>query len=88
MLQIDSANRIIIDGKNTTLAISQTQAGTVIYTPESLNTKYKEHQMPFARYSSAHDTPHKVGEQYDPNVTAGRLQLEKDIIDLINHLND
>lgn len=86
MLQIDNTNRIIIDGQCTKLAISQKREGTVIYTPESLSSNYKEHQMPFARYSTAHDEPHKVGEQYDPSVTAGRLQLEEDVLALIKSL--
>lgn len=70
-LQIDGANRIIIDGKQTGLALVQRQSGTVIYSPESSAQKYVEHQMPHPRYSAAHDRP--------ASGVAGRLQLESDI---------
>lgn len=45
--------------------------------------QYKEHKMPYNRYSSAHDAPKKPGQAYDPNVTAGRAQLEADVLALL-----
>lgn len=80
-IQIDTANRIKIDGQDTGLALVQRREGTVVYTPESRPSwqKYQEHTMPFGRYSAAHDAPHKPGEGYDPNVCAGRSQLEADV---------
>lgn len=104
-LQIDTKNRIIINGKDTGLAIAQRRHETVIYTPErhglgkinqivddkvvqvvDVGTKYQEHKMPYTRYSSAHDAPSKPGQSYDPNVTAGRAQLEADVLALLERL--
>lgn len=89
-IQIDSTNRIFLDGKETGLAIVQRREGTTIYTPESRSTaqRYQEHWMPFARYSTAHDQPHKPGQLYDPEVCAGRAQLESDVRLLLSALAD
>ena len=57
----------------------------VVYVPD-FGEKYKEHPMPFARYSAAHDTPHKPGEEYAPAVCAGRKQLEADLRALLAQL--
>lgn len=59
MIHIDTANRIILDGQQTGLALVQRASGTVIYTPESraTGTAYREHKMPAPRYSTAHDSP-------------------------------
>lgn len=86
MIQIDTSDSILIDGRDTGLKLTQRRDGTVVYTPESIATgrQYKEHKMPFARYSTAHDFPHKPGKEYDPMTTAGRLQLERDILALIS----
>lgn len=97
-LQIDTKNRIIIDGRDTGLAITQRRHSTVIYTPDrhglgrinrivddkvvqvvDVGTRYQEHKMPYSRYSAAHDAPSKPGQSYNPNVTAGRAQLEADV---------
>lgn len=67
MIQIDTANRILIDGQNTGLAISQQKNETVIYT----TAKCLVHKMPHARYSTTHDDP--------ASGVAGRSQLETDI---------
>lgn len=82
MLQIDTSDSILIDGRDTGLKIAQRREGSVIYTPESAASgrKYQEHKMPYARYSTAHDAPHKPGQAYDPNVSAGRAQLEADVL--------
>ena len=87
-LQIDTSDSIIIDGQETGLKLTQRREGSVIYTPESIisGRKYKEHKMPFERYSAAHDAPSKPGQAYDPNVTAGRAQLEADVLDLLKTL--
>jgi hypothetical protein len=79
MLKITDNNEILIDNKATGLYISQTASGTVVYSPETPGQRYREHPMPFNRYSTAHDAPRRAGQEYDPNVTAGRAQLEADI---------
>jgi hypothetical protein len=87
-LQIDTSDSIIIDGRDTGLKITQRQNGTIIYTPESTlsGKKYREHAMPYNRYSAAHDAPCKPLQAYDPNISAGRLQLEADIKSLLGKL--
>ena len=77
-ITIDTSNRIQIDHQPTGLALAQRREGTVIYTPEGVASKYAEHKMPHARYSSAHDTP--------ASGAAGRAQLEADIRALIKTL--
>lgn len=78
-LKIDTAGYIVIDNHSTGLKLCQRQHGSIVYTPEGVGTQYKEHAMPYGRYSAAHDEPRKPGAQYDPNVTAGRAQLEADV---------
>lgn len=80
MLQISTSNAIIINGQATGLCLSQTRDRTVIYTPESRSSglAYKEHAMPHARYSAAHDAP--------ASGVAGRTQLEADVLDLLKTL--
>lgn len=89
-IQIDTNNRIKIDGQDTGLALGQRREGTIVYTPESrpAGQRYQEHQMPFSRYSAAHDEPHKPGEVYNPAVCAGRSQLEADVRALLARLNE
>jgi hypothetical protein len=88
MLQIDTSGSILIDGRNTGLKLTQRRDNTVIYTPESASSgrQYKEHTMPYARYSATHDAPSKPGHPYDPNVTAGRAQLKADVLTLLETL--
>lgn len=85
MLQIDTSDSILIDGRNTGLKLTQRRDGTVVYTPESVisGRKYQEHKMPYARYSAAHDAPSKPNQPYDPKVSAGRAQLETDVMNLL-----
>lgn len=73
MLQIDTSDSILIDGRDTGLKVTQRRDGTVVYTPESVisGRKYQEHKMPHARYSTAHDSP--------ASGAAGRIQFEADI---------
>jgi hypothetical protein len=79
MLKIDTTNSIKINGRDTGLKLTQTVVGTVIYTPETAGgQKYREHKMPHARYSAAHD--------YPASGVAGRGQLEQDIIALMGKL--
>ncbi len=80
MIQIDTANRIILDGQQTGLALVQRASGTVVYTPESKasGTAYREHKMPEARYSTAHDSP--------ASGAAGRAALETHIRALLASL--
>lgn len=68
---IDTANRLAINYVQTGFALAQRRDGTVIYTPEGVGSKYAEHKMPHARYSTAHDAP--------ASGAAGRTQLEADI---------
>lgn len=84
MIQIDTSDRILLDGHPTGLALRQVREGTVIYTPEIAATgqRYKVHQMPHARYSAAHDNPkplHATPELAARYKTAGRAQLEVDV---------
>lgn len=82
MIQIDTANRIILDGQQTGLALVQRASGTVIYTPESKSsgTAYREHKMPEARYSTAHDAP--------ASGAAGRATLEAHIRFLLGTMSN
>jgi len=86
-LQIDTADSIIINGRDTGLKLTQRQNGSVVYTPESAfsGRKYQEHNMPFNRYSAAHDAPCKPGQKYNPLITAGRAQLETDVLALLGN---
>lgn len=77
-ITIDTANRIAIDHVSTGLALAQRQDGTVVYTPEGVSSKYAEHKLPHARYSTAHDKP--------ASGAAGRAQLEIDVRELITRL--
>jgi hypothetical protein len=86
MLQIDTSDSIIINGRNTGLKLTQRREGTVVYAPERNGQSYKEHKMPFARYSAAHDAPSKPGQSYDANECAGRSQLEIDVQNLLSRL--
>lgn len=90
-LQIDTSGEIILDFKRTGLKLVQNREGTVIFTPESHSTgqKYKEHKMPHARYSTAHDNPrplHATPELAAKYKTAGRAQLEADVRALLDCL--
>lgn len=79
-LTIDTTNRILIDNKQTGLAVTQNAAGTIVYTPESSNVSYKEHKMPHDRYSLSHDKP--------ASGVPGRSQFETDLKKVIAQLND
>lgn len=70
-ITIDSANRIAIDNIQTGLAVTQNANGTIVYTPEGIATRYKEHKMPHQRYSLAHDNP--------ASGVPGRTQFELDV---------
>lgn len=82
MLQVNTTNRILIDGKPTGLVLVQRASGTVIYTPENkiAGIAYREHQMPEQRYSAAHDAP--------ASGVAGCAKLEADIRLLLASLKD
>ena len=82
MLQHATDNSLILDGRDTGLKLAQRRDGTVIYTPESRSSgqAYREHQMPHARYSTAHDTP--------ASGAAGRGQLEADVRALLARLEN
>jgi len=92
MLTIDTSNRILINGCDTGLAMTQRREGTVIYTPESRanGARYQEHKMPHARYSAAHDNPrplHATPELAAKYKTAGRAHLEVDVLALLARLD-
>lgn len=78
MIQIDTANYIVLDGRSTGLQLTQRRDGTVIYSAGHGGKDYREYPMPHARYSIAHDTP--------ASGVAGRAQLEVDIRDLLESL--
>jgi len=71
MIQIDTANYIILDGRSTKLQLTQRRDGTVIYSAGHGGKDYREYKMPHARYSTSHDAP--------ASGAAGRAQLEADI---------
>lgn len=73
MLQHTTDNSLILDGRDTGLKLTQRREGTVVYTPENRlrGQAYREHKMPHARYSTAHDAP--------ASGAAGRAQLEADL---------
>ena len=73
MLQHTTDNSLILDGRDTGLKLTQRREGTVVYTPENRlrSQAYREHKMPHARYSTAHDAP--------ASGAAGRAQLEADL---------
>lgn len=72
-ITIHTDNSVSLDGVATGLKVTQDRRGTIVYTPESrlMKTAYKEHQMPHARYSLAHDAP--------ASGAAGRAKFEADI---------
>lgn len=73
MLTIYMNRAISIDGRDTGLGVSQTQSCTKVYTRENIlgGVAYREHTMPHARYSTAHDAP--------ASGAAGRAQFEVDV---------
>lgn len=78
-ITIDSANRISIDNIQTGLAVTQDGDGTIVYTPEGVISRYKEHKMPHTRYSLSHDRPFSG--------VAGKSQFENDIKKLIMQIS-
>ena len=77
-ITIDSSNSIAIDNIQTGLAVTQNASGTVVYTPEGVSSRYKEHKMPHVRYSLSHDKP--------ASGAAGRGQFEIDIKELLERI--
>ena len=65
MIQIDSTSSILIDGKQTGLAVVQHLVGSTIYRPETASLTYAEIKMPKSRYTLSTD--------------AGRAEFEEDI---------
>lgn len=78
MLTITQSNRIELDGNSTGLFVTQKASGTVVYSADHGGANYKEHAMPHARYSTAHDAP--------ASGAAGRGQFESDIRALLETL--
>lgn len=70
-IRICSDNEIEIDGVKTGLKVTQAEKRTIVYTPEGLGKRYKEHSMSSKRYSLAHDAP--------ASGAAGRAKFESDI---------
>lgn len=86
MIQLDTSNRLLLSDeygvlRDTGLGLAQRQAGTVIYTREDQGG-YKEHPMPHARYSTAHERPTKPDGT--PTGAAGVSQLEADVRALLH----
>ena len=65
MIQIDTANCILIDGKQTGLRVAQHLAGSTIYKPETASSSFAEIRMPKSRYTLSTE--------------AGRAEFEADI---------
>jgi len=80
-LQIDTADRILLDGQETGLGVFQGRSGTLVYTPESLSRKvnHEAHKMPHARYCLVVDRP--------DNNLPGRLEFEADVRELLASLS-
>ena len=89
-LQINSANWIYIDNRDTGLRVTQRRDGTVVYTRErwdyhraldvgesAVTVQYAEHKMPHARYMLSSDSPITK-----PGV-ATRAQFEADVLALL-----
>ena len=90
MFEVDTnTGRITINGQFTGLHVTQARNGTIVYTPEGAAGGYKEHTMPHARYSLAHDAPrplHATAELVEKYKTPGRAQFVKDIFELLPRL--
>ena len=82
MLHLDSFNYICIDGHCTGLCLIQTPDKTLVYTPEGVVQRYKEHSLKHARYSTNYDAPKFSGMEY----TVGRAELELEILVLLKNL--
>lgn len=78
MIQITTANQILLDGQATGLRLTQRKDSTVIYSADWDGKNYREHSMPHPRYSTAHDAP--------ASGAAGRSQLEADIRALLREI--
>lgn len=65
MIQIDTTNRIVIDGKPSGLAVAQHLAGSTVYKPETSTSAFQEIRMPKSRYTLSTE--------------AGRNEFETDI---------
>ncbi len=74
-LQLDHLDRIIIDGQYVHLKLMQRPDKTVVYTPETNETAYREYEMPHEKYAIGNITP-------APGV-AGSVELENDIKELV-----
>jgi hypothetical protein len=86
-LQINTSGWVLLDGKDTGLAVGQRQHGTVLYTREKPRrqvvvdgplvwvepVRYAEHKLPHARYMLGSDSPITK-----PGV-ATRAQFEADV---------
>ena len=75
-IQISTNGEILLDNHVTGLGLSQTRAGTVVFTLERAANRYKVHSMPHVRYSTAHDKP--------ASGVAGKTQLENDVRALLS----
>jgi len=86
-ITINTDNTIEIDGQQTGLRVTQRRGGTVVYSTSHGGHDYKEHPMPHARYSLAHDAPRplhatpELAAKFPPS--AGRNQFEADVRTLL-----
>ena len=79
MILIQSGGQLILDGRDTKLSVTQTGEGTLVFTPETFETRYRVHEMPHSRYSLANDKP--------ASGAAGRQQFEEDLTALLRALH-
>ena len=79
-IQIDTCNAIILDSADTGLGVAQRREGTVVFTRESVGTRYAEHKLPSARYLLGSDSPITK-----PGV-ATRARFEADVRQLLEAL--
>lgn len=90
MLTINTDNTIDLDGQPTGLRVTQRRDGTVVYSVGAGGSNYREHKMPHARYSLAHDAPRplhakpELATKFPP--PAGRSQFEADLRALLASL--
>ena len=90
MFEVDTdTGRITINGAFSGLHVTQARNGTIVYTPEGVPGGYKEHAMPHARYSLAHNAPrplHATAALAEKYKTTGRAQFETDVRALLARL--
>lgn len=74
MIQIDTTNRIILNGQPTGLAVRQAIHGSIIYRAETASTPYEEINLPKTRYTLSTEQ--------------GQAEFERDLVTVLAQSND